>query len=364
MKRLQLDARVARRKRADPQRAGTVSVHDVAKEAGVSVASVSRVVNMPDKVGAEVRRRVEAAIEKLHYIPSGAGRALTTRRTRIIGALGPHLAYAIYSAVIEAVQRRLALAQYNLVLGLAGYEREHEYAELRRLIMAGAEAIMLSGEQRDPAIYRVLQAKGIPYVLNSVYHPDSPHPCVGYDNQGLMRQMTSHLLDLGHRRIAVMAGPWADIDRFAERLAGIREAVAQRGLSLRDDWVLPAEPTIAGGRGAFRQLMTGSAVPTALVCVTDEHAFGALLEAAAMGIEVPRQLSVTGFADHELAAQISPSLTTVRIPVEEMAIRICDYLLGRLRGEPVPHATKVEASIVLRESTGPAPERQRRSPAR
>jgi LacI family transcriptional regulator len=317
---------------------------------------------MPDKVGGEVRRRVEAAIDKLHYIPSGAGRALTTRRSRIIGALGPHIAFAIYSTVVEAVQRRLALEQYSLVLGLAGYEREQEYAELRRLIMVGAEAIMLSGEQRDPAIYRVLQAKGIPYVLNSVYHPESPHPTVGYDNRGLTRQITGHLLDLGHRRIAVMAGHWTRIDRFAERLDGIRDALAQRGLTLRDDWLLPCDATMADGRGGLRQLMAGGTVPTAVVCVTDEHALGALLEAQTMGIKVPQELSITGFADHELAAQLTPSLTTVRIPVEEMSNRIGDYLLGRLRGEPVPHATKVEASIVLRESTGPAPvpERKRR----
>jgi LacI family transcriptional regulator len=317
---------------------------------------------MPDKVGGEVRRRVEAAIDKLHYIPSGAGRALTTRRSRIIGALGPHIAFAIYSTVVEAVQRRLALDQYSLVLGLAGYEREQEYAELRRLIMVGAEAIMLSGEQRDPAIYRVLQAKGIPYVLNSVYHPESPHPTVGYDNRGLTRQITGHLLDLGHRRIAVMAGHWTRIDRFAERLDGIRDALAQRGLTLRDDWLLPCDATMADGRGGLRQLMAGGTVPTAVVCVTDEHALGALLEAQTMGIKVPQELSITGFADHELAAQLTPSLTTVRIPVEEMSNRIGDYLLGRLRGEPVPHATKVEASIVLRESTGPAPvpERKRR----
>jgi LacI family transcriptional regulator len=219
---------------------------------------------------------------------------------------------------------------------------------------------MLSGEQRDPAIYRVLQARGIPYVLNSVYHPDSPHPSVGYDNQGLTRQITSHLLDLGHRRIAVMAGPWTNIDRFAERLAGVRQALSRRGLTVPDDWVLPCAATIAGGRSGLRQLMAGSTVPSAVVCVSDEHAFGAVLEARAMGIEVPEELSISGFADHEFAAQISPSLTTVRIPVEEMSARIADYLLGRLRGEPVPHATKVEAGVVLRESTGPAPAPGRR----
>jgi LacI family transcriptional regulator len=337
-----------------------VGVRDVAREAGVSVASVSRVVNMPDKVGAEVRRRVEAAIEKLHYIPSGPGRALTTRRTRLIGALVPHIAFVIHSAIVEALQQRLGLAQYNLVLGLVGYSRETEYAEVRRLIMAGAEALMLTGEQRDPAIYRVLQAKGIPYVLNSVYHPRSPHPTVGYDNQGLARQITAHLLDLGHRRIATLTGDWANTDRLAERLAGFHTALAERGLTPREDWIFPGEPTLAAGRGALRQLMAGRTVPTAVVCFSDVQAFGALFEAQAMGIKVPQQLSITGFADHELAAQISPSLTTVRIPAEEMSARVGDYLLGRLRGEPVPHATKIEASIVLRESTGPAPAQERK----
>ncbi len=332
-----------------------VGVQDVAREAGVSVASVSRVVNMPDKVGPEVRHRVEAAIAKLNYIPSGAGRALITRRTRIIGVLVPQLAYVVHSAFIEALQQRVGSAQYNVVLGLVGYGRETEYAEVRRLLIAGAEAMTLIGEQRDPAIYEALDARGIPYVLNSVYHPDSPHPTVGYDNQGVIRELTGRLIGLGHRGFAVMAGDWARTDRLAERLAGFRAALAEHDIAPREDWILTGEPAAAAGRVAFRQLMTGEMVPTAIVCFSDAQAMGALLEAQTMGIAVPRQVSITGFADHELAAQLSPSLTTVRIPFREMSICIGDYLLDRLRGEPVQHATRIDAPIMWRESTGPAP---------
>jgi LacI family transcriptional regulator len=246
------------------------------------------------------------------------------------------------------------------VLGLVGYERESEEAEVRRMMVAGAEAMMLTGEQRDPAIYRLLEAKRIPYVLNSVYHPNSPHPCVGYDNEGVTRELTGHLLELGHRDFAVLAGDWARIDRLAERLAGFRAALAERDLTPPDDWILKGEPTVADGRYALRRLMAGKAVPTAVVCFSDAQAFGALIEAQVMGLKVPRDLSITGFADHEFAAQFVPSLTTVRIPHQEMSAGIGDYLLDRLRGEPVQHATKLEARIMLRESTGPVPAQERR----
>ncbi len=350
---------MARKQTADPERPRAVSVRDVARQAGVSVASVSRVVNTPEKVGAAVRARVEAAIDRLHYIPYGAGRALTTRRTRLIGALIPHIAYSAYSTFVEALQHRLARVDYNLLLGLAGYGREREPAELRRLIMAGAEAMVLAGEQRDPAVYRVLQARQIPYVLNSVWHPDSVHPSVGYDNQGLARQVAGHLLDLRHRRLAMIAGDWTRIDRFAERVAGVREALARRNLTLREDWIIPGDITIAAARSALRRLMAGRSRPTAVVCVSDMHAFGALLEAQAMGLRVPEDVSITGFDDLEWAAQLSPSLTTVHLPLVEMGDRAGDYLLGRLRGEPVVHASKVEASLVLRQSTGPCRDARR-----
>ena len=342
-----------RKRRKRPSHAKSVNVHDVAREAGVSVASVSRVVNMPDKVGAAVRARVEAAIKKLDYVPDGTARAMITRRTRIVGALIPTIAYSVYSGFIEALQARLRRDGYTLLLGLTGYERATEVAELRQMLIAGAEAIMLAGEQHDPEVYRLLEARKIPYVLNSVYHPDSAHPCVGYDNRGAARHTANHLLDLGHRHIAVITGNRAVIDRFAERVEGVRDALADRGLALPEPWVVERGVTVAKARDGFRQVMAGKERPSAIICGNDVMAFGALLEAQAMGIKVPGELSITGFDDVEWSAQLAPSLTTVHIPLDQMGARAADYLLGRLSGEPVSHATKIEVNLVLRQSTGP-----------
>ena len=340
-----------RRRRARLQKA--TNVHDVAREAGVSVASVSRVVNTPEKVGPVVRARVEAAIKKLDYVPDGTARAMITRRTRMVGALIPTLAFSIYSAFIQALQARLRRDNYSLVLGLTGFDRENEAAECRQLLTAGAEAILLAGEQHDEEIYRLLAAKNVPYVLNSVYHPSSDHPCVGYDNRSAARRTANHLLDLGHRRIGMIVLDTAKVDRFAERVEGVRAALSERALELPAAWVVERDVTIAQARDGFRQLMAGAERPSAIVCGNDVLAFGALLEAQAMGIEVPGELSITGFDDMEWSSQISPSLTTVHIPLEEMGRRAGDYLLGRLNGEPVAHATKIEVNLVLRESTGP-----------
>lgn len=333
--------------------AAAVGIRDVARQAGVSVATVSRVLNNPEKVSTDVALRVQAAIAQLNYIPNSAARALTTRHTRLIAAVVPSIAYSIYATFIEALQQRLNADNYHLVITVAGYDRENEYQEIYRLVSAGAEALMLAGEKRDPEIYRLLQAQNIPYVLNSIYHPDSPHPCVGYDNKQAAMHTTNYLLDLGHRRIATITGNRARIDRFAERVEGIRAALEQRGLALPDAWIVERSFTIVEGRSAFRQLMAGDVEPSAIVCGNDVLAFGALLEAQAMGLRVPEDISITGFDDMEWGSQITPGLTTIHIPLAEMGTRAGDYLVGRLRGEAVPHATRIEASLIVRQSTGP-----------
>ena len=330
-----------------------VGIRDVARLAGVSVASVSRVLNTPEVVGDQLTQRIQAAIKQLNYIPNSAARALITRRTRIIGAIIPTIAYSIYSAFIEALQKRLNAANYNLVIAIAGYERKGEYEQALQLIMSGAEALMLSGEIRDQRLYQLLQARDIPYVLSSIFHPNSPHPCVGYDNKEAASRTANHLLDLGHRHIATITGNCAKIDRFAERVEGIRDSLKKRSLKLREEWIVERNVTIAEARDASRQIMSAQPRPSAIICGNDVLAFGAVLEAQAMGLRVPDEISITGFDDMEWSAQISPSLTTIQIPLAEMGTRVGDYLLGRLQGEPVPHASKIEVNLVLRESTGP-----------
>ena len=332
----------------------SVGIREVAKEAGVSLATVSRVLNTPEKVKASTMQRVQAAIDELNYVPNAAGRALKTQRTRIVGAVVPHIAYSAYSDFIMGVQQRLKRAGYNLVLAISGYYREEEYEEVKQLIMAGAEAIILAGEGRDPEVYRLLSKNKIPYVLNSVYHPDSDHPCVGLDNYDAAERVTSYLLDLGHKHIGVLTGSRSKIDRFGERVLGVSDCLKRAGLTLPDEWVTECRvESIVDARSGFRQLISGASRPSAVVCCNDVLALGALLEAQAMGIRVPEDISVTGFGNAEWTSQMSPSLTVVAIPLMEIGTRAGDFLIGKLRGEAVAHTTKVEVSLIVRQSTGP-----------
>jgi LacI family transcriptional regulator len=200
-----------------------------------------------------------------------------------------------------------------------------------------------------------MEKRGIPFVNTAIYDPRSPHPNIGFDNQAAAVRLTEHLLDLGHRSFAMIAGPSQVSDRAGGRVKGVRQALAARGLTL------PAERTIEGpyrvqqGRQGLRALMSGKSRPTVVVCGNDVLAFGALLEAQALGLRVPHDVSIAGFDDLDWASQLPPGLTTVALPAREVGQLAADYLMNRLAGQTVPHATEVEVKLILRGSTGPAP---------
>ncbi len=334
-----------------------VGIRDVAKEAGVSIASVSRVLSKPDSVSEAMRARVTQAIERLNYVPNSAARSLSLQRTHAIGAIVPTLDYSIFARFIEALQARALEAGYAVVLSTSGFDQDRELAQARTLIGHGIEALILSGEHHRAELYRLLEARDIPYAHTSVYRPDGPHPCVGYDNKAAAMQAAAHLLSLGHRTFGALIGPRALNDRMGLRVEGIRAALAEQGLSLPEDRIVERPFSISQARQGFRALMTRAPEATALLCGNDVLAFGALLEAQAMGLAVPADLSLVGFDNLEWSVEISPRLTTVHVPTYDMGIATADYLIGRVTGQPVPHHTKIEVDLILRDSTGPAPAR-------
>jgi LacI family transcriptional regulator len=330
-----------------------VTLGDVAREAGVSPATVSRVLNRPETVRGELREAVRRVVDRLGYLPHGAARALASRRSQTIGAIVPTLDNAIFARCLDALQRRLNAAGYVLLLATTEYERGREKTELQALLERGVDGIMLVGGDHDPALYTHLGAKGLPFVNTWVYDPAAGRPCIGFDNRGAARRLTNYLLDLGHRRFAMIAGITLHNDRAAERVAGVREALAARGLELRPERLVERPYTIAEGRGAMRMMLALPDPPTAVICGNDILAIGALAECLAARVAVPDHVSVTGFDDIELAAHLQPPLTTIRVPSAEMGRRAAEYLLDRLAERITPGIVQLPVELILRGTTAP-----------
>jgi LacI family transcriptional regulator len=328
---------------------------DVAKAAGVSPATVSRVINSPEKVSAELRERVGAAVNKLHYVPDGAARALASRHSRTIGAVVPTLDIAIFAAGITTLQARLSEAGYTLLVANAVYDPKKEAQEVRALIERGVDGLVLVGGSHAPDVYKLLQSRRIPYVNTYHYTADKKHPCIGVDNRLAAGRVVDYLYDLGHREFAVITSPVKHNDRITARRDGFVERLAALGVKPPARRVLEVPYSMADGRIALRSVVEGRRRITAVLCTNDVLAIGVLFECRALGVAVPQALSVTGFDDLDLAMHMDPGLTTVRVPAGEIGQRAADLILARIDQTEVPERVELAANLILRASTSRPP---------
>ncbi|MBL8698481.1 MAG: substrate-binding domain-containing protein [Alphaproteobacteria bacterium] len=341
-------------RRRRPRSSSFSTMADVARRAGVSTASVSRVLNTPDQVSRELRRRVESAVADLRYVRHGAARALAARRSHTIGAIVPTLGTAIFATGVEALQRRLDALGHALLVAHSQNDPAVELRQLRTLLERGVDGIVLVGHRHRPALYRLLAETRTPYVCTYTFG-NGRHACVGIDHARAMATLVAHLLALGHRRFGVITSPTRDNDRIAQRLQGAVAAVRSAGCAPPE--VVEAPYAIRDGREALRALLARAPEATAVICTTDIHAVGVVAEARTLGLDVPGRLSVTGFDDLALAADLEPPLTTIRVPAEEIGARAAEMLVGRVLGKPVATAIKLDAELNVRASTGAAPRR-------
>lgn len=343
-----------RRGRASAPNRRRVGLGDVAAAAGVSIATVSRALNGTGAVSPDLRKRIEQLVVELGYVPNGAARALASQRARTIGVVVPTLQNANFSIMTESAQHYLNAAGYHMLAASFGYEPAREWEQIQSLVSHGVDGLILVGAKRDPFVLDFLKSKKVPYVVTWTLS-EGGIPCVGFDNAAAARRLASHLLDLGHTQIGVVAGLTRNNDRAAGRLDGIRSAIRDRKLELPQERLIERPYKIVEGQHALRALLSMQPRPTAVICGNDQLAFGALLECNRQKIEVPRDLSIVGFDDLEFASQIIPSLTTIHVPAEEIGARAAEYLVARLSGATAPHTIEVEVKLVVRDSSGAAP---------
>jgi LacI family transcriptional regulator len=331
-----------------------VTIREIADLAGVSIATVSRVVNGHSDVSEETRDTVMRIVREHGYATNRSARGLSAGRTGLVGVLVP-LVYPVYfSAILSGAAEALYEQELRLVLSPTQHEHDREVSLLDRLMHGMTDgALIVLPEESSDELARLLE-QGYRFVVVDPRLPlDNRVPSVSAAHASGADQAMSHLLGLGHRRIAAITGPrgWVATE---DRRRGYHAALAAQGILPDPSLEVEADFEIAPGRDAAGHLLDLHDPPTAIFAFNDNLAIGALQAARDRGLRVPGDLSVVGFDDVEPATIVTPTLTTVRQPLAEMgrtAVSLLMRLLERQRFETL--RVELATRLVVRESTGP-----------
>lgn len=316
-----------------PRQGGAASrprMADVAREAGVSLVTVSRAINQPDKVAAETLVQVRSAIERLRYVPNLTAGSLASNRSRIIAAVVPTLASSIFSDTIDGLAQALDEGGYQLLVGQTRYDADHENEVVDIFIGRRVDGLMLIRTGSGRSLDERLAMAGIPLIQTWELADGDDELSVGFSNRAAGAAAGHYLLERGYSRIAFLG---SDGGRAATRHAGLIDAMAAAGLPQPAFSQIGPMASLAESAEGFRVLMAEHPDTRAILCANDSIAAGALFECQRRGLDVPGDVAVMGFGDLPIAEAIVPTLTTVRVSSGDMGLRAGELLLARLSGE-------------------------------
>lgn len=346
-----------------------VGILDVAARAGVSAATVSRVYNTPEKVRAATRKAVMQAADDIGYIRNRLLGTLQHRTTDCVGLILPTVDNAIFAEMVQAFASRLLEHGRTMFLSTHGYDIALEAVLLRALLENRVGGVALIGLDHTGRTLELLRAGDVPAVSLWNYHADAAMPCVGVDNAEAGALAAAHLIDRGHRDIALMFPDTRGNDRARDRKTGALTRLLAAGIRPPPDHMPVCPYHIGAAKDIAGTLLARKNPPTALLCGNDVIAQGALFAARRRHIAVPDALSVIGIGDFRGSAEVEPALTTVRIPAQTIGKTGADMIVAAMheRGQghaqasppPAPQGIRVAPELVVRGSTGgPAPRRQ------
>lgn len=327
------------------------SAKDVAQLAGVSVATVSRALNLPGQVDRLTLQRVMDAVSKLRYVPHAMASSLRSQRSKMIGAIVPSFDYALYARTTSALQQRLDAQGYALVLAEHHYDLAVETRVAGQLAQRGVDAFVFVGVDHDPALFSLMEDYGRPYVLTWGVDPAVRHPSIGFDNEAATWQLTRYLISLGHKRFGLLSAPLEGNDRARLRGAGMRSALREAGLALDERCVAYAPISLPAAESAMERILSQDEPPTALVATNDVFAVGAMMACRRAGVRIPEDISITGVDNTDLGATQTPGLTSIRTPIVEIGDAAALQLMARLNGEETDLFQSFGFEIVHRAST-------------
>ncbi|HSP71025.1 MAG TPA: LacI family DNA-binding transcriptional regulator [Gaiellaceae bacterium] len=330
------------------------TIREVASAAGVSIATVSRVLNGRPDVAPQTREAVLRAVRDRGFATNRSARALSGGRTGLVGFTLPIVHAAYFSSILSGAAEALYEQDMRLVLCPTLHEHEREVTLLDRLMHGTTDGAVLTLPEESNEELKALQRLGYPFVVVDPRVPlDEGIPAVSAAHGSGGRAATEHLLSLGHRRIAAITGP-AGWMASTERLNGYRAALAAAGVMPDPVLVVESSFEIDGGERAAAELLALPDPPTAIFGFNDNIAIGAMRAARARGLRVPDDLSVVGFDDSEHAAIAVPALTTIRQPLAELGRMAVSLLLRLLEHQRVESlSVELATRLVVRESTAP-----------
>ena len=330
------------------------TIHDIAREAGVSVATVSRVLNARDHVAPATRELVTRIVREHGYVANRSARSLQFGRTGLVGLLVPLVHPHYFATIVAGASEALLEHDLRAVLSPTEHKHEREVTLLDRLMHGMADgALVVLPEESSEELERLLDSNYRFVVIDPRLPLDARIPAVSAANTSGADQASRHLLGLGHRRIAAITGPrqWLATE---ERRRGYHAALASAGILPDLSLEIEADFEIAGGMRAASELLGRPDPPTAIFAFNDNLAIGTIKAARAHGLRVPEDISVVGFDDSELASLITPELTTVRQPLAEMGRTAVNLLRRLLDGQRVETLhVELGTRLVVRGSAAP-----------
>lgn len=330
-----------------------MSIKDIARLAGVSPSTVSRVINEKKYVKPELRERIMAVVRETGYVPSHAARSMVLKRSFTVGIVIPYAFNMFQRQLFAIIERQLETHGYHTLFFFAKWDPEQELQTLRRLKSENLDGVIMLHEVIHPDFYAYLAHAPMPVVLCTFDRGNLACPSVHVDEEAAARDATAHLIGLGHRRIGFIAG--SHFSFAAQRAAGYRAALQAGGIAY-DESLVAIVPSYSAedGLAGMRELLSRGTGLSAVFSTTDELAIGAMRAIFEAGLRVPQDVSVVGFDDIDVSAYLAPGLTTVAQPIEEIGRKTAEVMSRLISGEAYGDLSAVYGHrLVVRESTLP-----------
>ncbi|MCI0390596.1 MAG: LacI family transcriptional regulator [Acidobacteria bacterium] len=328
-------------------------IKDVASLAGVSIATVSHVVNNTRFVSEETRQKVLAAIESLNYTPNVHARSLASGRSRILGLIISDINNPFFPELVKSIEEKASSHGYDVILANTNYDTKRTVACVQRMIEQNVRGVAVMTSEMDVSLSQRLAAKNVAVVFLDVGEvgPHTSNINVNYEKG--IREGVEHLLSLGHRHIAYISGP-PHLKSAARRRAAFAKTMKKYQASLHTTpFIYEGDFKTSGGQRAVANILRLQPMPTAIVSGNDLMAIGALRELKSAGLRVPQDISVIGFDDISFAALAEPQLTTILIPRAEIGEAAVEAIMHTIKDEDnLGREFKVTTQLVVRESTG------------